>query len=116
MTICEHERRNSVVPPSYVPVCMKNNNSHPGPDMFTKEDMPVEMLDALGLVAQVTQVVKDYFFQIQNEHDVNHLVDLVFHEIGMHLTKLEHRFECHGFWHAIQNHIFKQTCLNKQLC
>jgi len=23
----------------------------------------------------------------------------------MHGTRLEHRFECHGFWHAIGNHI-----------
>jgi len=46
----ERERRNSVAPSFYVPVSMKNNNSHPGPDMYA-EDMPVEILDILVTTA-----------------------------------------------------------------
>jgi len=43
---------------------MKNNNSHPGPEMYA-EDMPVETLDVLGLVAQVTKMVNDIFSELQ---------------------------------------------------
>jgi len=64
----------------------------PGPDMFT-EDMPVEMLDVLGIAAQVTTVVNDKLF-LQNEHKVNQLVNLVFHgtvqswSTGLHMMFL----------------------------
>jgi len=112
----EYKRKNSVVPLSYVPVSMKNNNSHPGADIHV-EDMNVETLDILGLAAQVTKVVNDKLFPnckiFWNEHEVNYLVGFVFHDIGMCGTKWEHRFEYQGFWHSIQSHNFQTNMLQQ---
>jgi len=51
---------------------MKNNNSHPVPDMYA-EDMPVETLDILRLAAQVTKMVNEKnlnckFFQMNKRY------------------------------------------------
>jgi len=33
----EHQRRTNIVSPAYIPVSMRNNNSHPWPDMYPED-------------------------------------------------------------------------------